>query len=81
MFSVKLIAMYWPLWRNTKKSPYSQVDDLFDVVNWANKLLQYKEVLPTMSYHNGKTKDNRRWRDYLLSEKLEINSWHLGIEE
>lgn len=39
-----------------KKRSFSQVDNLLDMINWANKLLQYEEALSTMSYHNGSTK-------------------------
>ena len=50
------MALYWLLWGCRKKSLYSQVDNVLDVTNWANKLLQYEEASPPMSYHTGSTK-------------------------
>lgn len=44
------MELYWLLWEYTKKSLYSQVDDVVDVINCANKLLQHKEMPPTMCY-------------------------------
>lgn len=56
---------------HSKRSPHSQVDNVLDVTNWANKLLEYKEpfLLRDTIMAAQSTVESRGWREYLSSEK------------
>ena len=42
------MSLYWLLWLYTRTNCKLQVGNVEDVIEWRNKLLQFKEAVPTI---------------------------------